>query len=185
MAEKSNSIIDFKDIKKLLRAVIVNWHVILASIVISSTFAYIYIYKQPKIYAAKTQLLLKSDETYPIDKGLFTGLYDQSYYGYEKLSNQKRVLTSTDLIAQVVSKLKLNITYYIVGRIQTKEVYGGTPFHVEATIYNPAFYDFPFTLKIINTEKYEISYESNGKNISVKKTMRAIISYYWSPFFID
>src|ERR1035441_1035118 len=135
---KSNNIIDVGDIKKFLNLLLGNWYVIVICIVFSGVLAYLYSRKLPEIYAAKTQLVIKSNEMYPIQQGLLQGL-GSDYLGYEKLSNEKRVIVSTDIVNQVVSKLKLDVTYFIVGRLNIKEVYSGTPFNVEAQIYSSEF----------------------------------------------
>src|ERR1035437_5522972 len=160
---KSNNIIDVGDLKKFLQLLLGNWYVVVLCVAFSGALAYFYSYKLPEIYAAKTQLVMKSEETYPIQQGLYQGLgFDM---GYEKLANEKNVLVSTDIVAQVVSKLKLDVTYYIVGRIQTKEVYSGIPFSVEAQMYSSGFYEFPFTFTIKDENSYEISYELNKQTV--------------------
>ena len=158
---KSNNIIDVGDIKKFLNLLLGNWYVIVICVVFSGVLAYLYSRKLPEIYAAKTQLVIKSNEMYPIQQGLLQGL-GSDYLGYEKLSNEKRVIVSTDIVNQVVSKLKLDVTYFIVGRLNIKEVYSGTPFNVEAQIYSSEFYEFPFNFRIKDVNSYEISYEYNG-----------------------
>lgn len=167
MESKNNTIIDVKDLKKIGQILRDNWLIILLFVIISMVAAYLYSYKLPKIYAAKTQLLLKSQETYSYQEGLYKGL--GVYTDYEKMSNQKMVLTSTDLVSKTIAKLKMDVSYYIVGRLQTKEVFTGTPFLVEAQIYSSAFYEFPFTLKILDEGSCEISYETEGKQEVIKQ----------------
>ena len=164
MAAKSNNIVDLKDIKKIFQIIIRNWSVIVISIVLALTLAYFYSYKLPKIYAAKMQLLLKSDDIPAIQQQL-SSMYG-SDMGYMQMSNQKKVLNSTDLVSQVVSKLKLDVSYYIVGKVNTKEVYSAIPFHVEAKIYNASFYDISFTFKYLDKDNYEVSYEDNEQHFS-------------------
>ena len=160
---KSNSIIDIKDIRKVGKAFVNNWFIILLSVAVSAFVAYFYSYKLPRIYAAKTQMLLESTKTYSYQEGLFQGLGLSN--AYEKMANEERVITSTDVISQTVARLKSDISYFIVGRIQTKEVFSGTPFQVVAQIYSSDFYEFPFTFKIIDVDNYEISYEENGQQV--------------------
>lgn len=167
MENKNNTIIDSKDLKKVWQLLRDNWLIILSFVLLSMIAAYLYSYKLPKIYAAKTQLLLKSQETYSYQEGLYKGL--GVYTGYEKMANQQRVLTSTDLVSRTISKLKMDVSYYIVGRLQTKEVFSGTPFLVEAQISSSNFYELPFTLKILDEGTCEISYEAEGTPKSIKQ----------------
>lgn len=167
MAEKNNAIIDIKDIKKIGKAFVKNWFIILLCFLISVLAAYLYSYKLPRIYAATTQLLMAEQNTYSYQEGLFQGLglYSSTY---EKMANEQRVITSTDLISQTVSKLKSDISFYIVGRIQTKEVFTGTPFQVNAQIYSDDFYEFPLTFKITGVDDYEVSYEINAQQVVIR-----------------
>lgn len=163
MEAKINNIVDIKDIKKILRIFTENWWIILISLILSVVAAYFYSYKLPKIFASKAQVLLKSPDTYSIDEGLFKGLGISN--SYERIANEQSILKSNDLIIQTISRLQLDVSYFIVGRIQTKEVFTGNPFHVESQVYNGAFYEFPFTLKIKDVDLFELSYSENGKQV--------------------
>jgi len=163
---KSNAIIDVKDVKKVIKAFVGNWFIIVFCVVASFVVAYLYSYKLPRVYASNTQLLLEQTQTYSYQEGLFAGL-GLTGASYEKMANEQRVITSTDLISQAVSKLKSDISYFIVGRIQTKEVFSGTPFQVNAQIYTGSFYEFPITFKFIDEDHYEISYETDGQPVII------------------
>jgi capsular exopolysaccharide synthesis family protein len=176
---KSNSIIDAKDVKKIGKAFISNWFIILICLLFSLLSAYLYSFKLPRIYAATTQLLLAEQKTYSYQEGLFQGL-GLSSSSWEKMANEQRVITSTDLISQTVSKLKSDISFFIVGRLQTKEFFSGAPFQVSAQIYSNDFYEFPFTFKIIDSENYEISYDKNNEQVVLKhKFGEPIINNYF------
>ena len=165
-AAKNNAIIDIKDLKKVVHALRDNWWIIVVFIAFSAIAAYFYSYKLPKIYAAKAQVLLQSSETYTYQQDLFKGL--GIYSSYERVANEQRILTSTDLISQTVARLKLDVSYFIVGRIQTKEVFSGTPFQIEAQVYAGGYYEFPFTFKIIDVDRFEIFYEENEQKVIIQ-----------------
>lgn len=168
MSSKSNAIIDIRDVKKVLTGLRDNLWIIIVFLVISLVAAYLYSYKLPRIYASKAQMLLKNDETYSYQEGLFQGLGIYGGGQYEKMANEQKVLLSSDLISQTIARLKMDVSYYIVGRIQTKEVFSGTPFQVEAQLYNTGYYEFPFTLKIIDIDTYEISFEEGEQQTKVR-----------------
>ncbi|MBI3502021.1 MAG: polysaccharide biosynthesis tyrosine autokinase [Bacteroidetes bacterium] len=177
MAEvKNTSIIDIKDLKRVWRLLSENWYIILVFFILSIIGAYLYSYKLPKIYASKAQVLLENNETYSYQEGLYKGL-GITGTGYEKIANQQRVLTSIDLLSKVIAKLKLDVSYFIVGRIQTKEVFSGNPFFVEAQVYSPNYYELPFTFKIKDEKSFELSYEENGSETTlVRKFGEPIIN---------
>ena len=165
-AVKNNAIVDIKDLKKIVHVILDNWWLIVVFIAFSVIAAYFYSYKLPKIYAAKAQVLLKSSETYSYQEGLFQGL--GIYSSYERMANEQRILTSTDLISQTVSHLKLDISYFIVGRFNTGEEFSGMPFQIEAKIYTGGYYEFPFDFRIIDTDRFEISYLVNGQQALIQ-----------------
>lgn len=166
-ASKSTSIIEIKDIKRVLLFIADSWLIILVSLVLSIGAAFFYSYKLPKIHAAKARILLKQPETYSYQEDLFKGL--GIYSSYERMANEQRILTSTDLISQTITKLKLDVSYFIVGKIRTMEVFSGTPFEVQAQIYSFPFYEMPFTFRIIDEQSFELSYSEQGKSpVSIK-----------------
>jgi tyrosine-protein kinase Etk/Wzc len=166
MTTKNTTIVDIRDIKKIVNSVAENWYIMLAFILASIVLAYFYSYKLPRIYAAKTQLLLQNQETYNYQEGLFNGL--GMYSSYEKMANEKKVISSTDIIAEAIRKLNMNVSYYIVGRIQTKEMYSEMPFSVEAKIYAQNFFETPFNFRIVDSDNFELSYEEDGKETKIK-----------------
>ncbi|MFH1005277.1 MAG: polysaccharide biosynthesis tyrosine autokinase [Bacteroidota bacterium] len=167
MISKTNSILDTKDVKRAWFFFLNNWYIIFIVLILSAASAFFYSYKLPKIFAAKTQFLLKNTETYSYQQDIYQslGLYGSQYLGYEKMANEKMVITSVNTIAQTIAKLKLEVSYFIIGRLQTLEMYSGTPFFVEAKIYSAQYYEYPFTFKIINTEKFEITFERDEQQI--------------------
>lgn len=127
MADKKKSnIVDVQDLQIVVKVFSKNWYVILVCIVLGSVIAYFYTYKLPDVYAAKSQILLKSDDTYDYQNQIYRGL--GFYQAYQDNDNQIRVITSNNLISTAISKLRLNISYFIVGRLKTKEVFESMPF---------------------------------------------------------
>jgi len=155
------SIVDAKDLRYFLRIASKNWYFVAVALVLSAVLSYLYSYKLPDIYGATTQILLKDDEVYDYQSQMYKSLgYVQSY---SDIVNQKRVLTSYDLVDAALSKLDFDISYFIVGRFKTSQVYGTLPFSVHMDVLDPKLYQRPFDLTIIDLETYELSYEFDGK----------------------
>jgi capsular polysaccharide biosynthesis protein len=64
MAEQRTNFIDADDLRPILKFIGKNWHLIILFSLISFTIAYFYTHRLQEIYAARTEILLKSDETY-------------------------------------------------------------------------------------------------------------------------
>lgn len=160
-AKSTGSIIDPQDLKQVWKVFSKNWYIIIIFVMISAAIAYVYTYKLTDVYAGSTQILIKSSETYDYQNQIYKGL---GYYGaYEDISNQQRVITSYNLIDKTISKLNLDVSYYIIGRLKTTEVYESMPFNVNVTLLNNNLYEKPINFKIIDENKYQLVYEKSDQ----------------------
>ncbi len=161
MASKRIEIIDINDLKKVIKIAFSNWYFLVSFPLIMGAAAFFYTHRLTDIYAAKSQILLKSTETYDYQTQLFKGL---GYYeSYRDITNQIRVLTSQDLIDETLDRLDFGISYYIVGRIKTTEVYESLPFTVDVKRLQSHLYEKRINIKIRDAEHYELSFETaNG-----------------------
>jgi len=158
-------IIDVNDLRYFLRIFSKNWYFVVVALLLSAILSYLYSYKIPEVYGASTQILLKDKETYNYQTQVYANIGYVAAYG--DIVNQKRVLTSYDMINRALEKLDFDVSYYIIGRFKTTEVYGSLPFEVKMDLTNPRFYEKPFDLKILDPDHFELTYD-RGKEL-VKK----------------
>jgi capsular exopolysaccharide synthesis family protein len=154
------SIIDAKDLRYFLRIASKNWYFLVVALLLSLVLAYLYTYKLPNIYGATTQLLLKDREAYDYQSQVYKSLGYAGVYG--DLVNQKRVLTSHDLIDETLDRLDFDVSYFIVGRFKTSQVHGTLPFTVNIELLETKLYERVFDLKILDKDHFELSFEHNG-----------------------
>ena len=162
MAKKqSNSVLKFDDVKVIWRTILQNWYVPFILVPVLYLIGYFVAYRQFETYQVTSQLLLKNNDQY--SKGSLINESDNYYGGtmgsYVDNSNETRVIKSYDLIEKVVDRLKskIQVAYYIVGRVRTKEEFNGMPFSVYVNTVNAAFYKKPISFKILSDKTYEIS----------------------------
>lgn len=162
---QNKEIISRKDIVKFLAIIISNWYWLLILPALAFAISYIYTHRIQEIYAAKCQILLKSQETYDYQRQIYRGLgYTSAYASYEETASQMRVLKSSGLIEEVLEQLPLNVSYYIVGRLKITEIYEHMPFRVDFDDRSQAYSGMPFTLSIIDTSSFRLQYKSGGVN---------------------
>lgn len=149
----NSAILDQNDIKKSLVLVLKNWYWFLIFMSLSIAGSIFFLYKSTNYYGASATILVKAQKNAFKD-----ALSDQLPVGPKKedLANEKMIITSTKLVEQAVTKLNLDVTYYIEGRLKTGEVYKGTPFNVEGKILDPAFYGLPFRISILNKDQFKL-----------------------------
>ncbi len=157
--KKSNALISNNDIKTVWGIVSKNWYIPVIIIPIFYLIGYFYIYKLINVYQASVELL-KSNDTYYKDNLVS----DQGFYGSNKTfvdnSNEIRIVKSYDLMKETVVKLKdrLEVSYYLVGRVRTTEQFVGMPFIVRVSSVNSAINEQVMGFKIINYDEYQITY---------------------------
>ena len=168
---KNNDIVSRKEIIKILTIVLTNWYIILGVPIIFFAGAYVYTHRIQDVYAAKCQVLLKSNETYDYQQQIYRGLgFNSKYASYEETASQMRVITSSGLIENVLNRIPLSVSYYIVGRLKVTEVYKHLPFKVISDDRSASYSGMPFDLSIIDQNTYRLKYEKGG--VSKDKTYR-------------
>lgn len=159
--KQSNSLFETKDLLFVWRLIKKNIFIIILTPVFAYLIGYIYTYRLPIIYSANAQLLLKSDQTYDYQDPIYKGL--GAYGMYMDVRNQIRILQSRDLIGEVVEKLDVDVSYYIVGRLRKQEVFGTLPFRAEPEVYSESgTYNVPIKVRIVDSDNYILELEENG-----------------------
>ena len=103
MAATNASIVDAKDIKLVLRFLRKSWYYLILFPALAWGLSYVYTYRLDDVYAATTQILIKSQETYDYQDPMLRSI---GYYrAYEDMSNQMRLLRSRNLIEQTLANL--------------------------------------------------------------------------------
>jgi tyrosine-protein kinase Etk/Wzc len=158
---KSGSL-DTEDLIPILKFVSKNWILIPIFCSIAFVMAYFQSHKLPDIYGASAEILLQSNTAYDYQSKITSSV---GYYSVlQDINNQKRAIKSKDLIGRVIDKLDFNISYFIVGRIRTAQVsnFGSLIVECPWEKLNGRLYNVPIFIKVIDRDKYQISYESKG-----------------------
>lgn len=141
-----------------------NWYYFISVPLIAFGGTYVYTHRIPDIYAAKCQILLKSNETYDYQNEIYRGLgFNSKYASYEETASQMRVIKSTGLLEEVMDRMPLDVSYYIVGRLKVSEVYKHMPFKVFTDERSSAFSGMRFSVSVLDTDSYKIGYEQGGE----------------------
>lgn len=149
----NNAILDQNDIKKALVKVLKNWYWFFIFITLTVSGSVLILYKSTKFYGAHATILIK-----PQKNAFKDALSDQLPSGPKKedLANEQVIIMSTKLVEEAVTRLNLDVAYYIEGRIKTGEVYKGTPFSVEGKILDPSLFGAPFRIVILNKDRFKL-----------------------------
>ena len=69
------------------------------------------------------------------------------------------------MVERTLSKLNFDVSYFIIGRLVTKEYFKDTPFKVDVFYLDKRLYESPFEFKILDDKNYELSYFKSGDKI--------------------
>lgn len=155
----------------MLDAIVRNWYFILLIPAIAFGTSYVITHRIQDVYAAKCQILLRSQETYDYQSQLSRGLgLNSRFGGYEYTAGQMKIIKSTTILDEVLDSLELNVRYYIIGRLKTTELFKHMPFKVTFNKSAKRLYGKDFRFSILDEDSYRLQYEMDG--ISKDKTFR-------------
>ena len=149
------------DYRRLLGSVLINWHWIALSVIVSLLIAFLYLRYTTPIYPISSRIMIEPKEVSAASNILTkfsSGANDPTNGNTDpNLFNEIYILTSQDLIATVVDSLDLNVQYFTEGRVNDEEVYETSPIKI---VFDSAGYlgstPFQFRIKGVNDEKFEI-----------------------------
>ncbi|MEN9348082.1 MAG: hypothetical protein RLZZ77_1593 [Bacteroidota bacterium] len=166
MAEQKTNFLDADDLRPIIKFASKNWHIVLLFAILALIIAYLYSHRLQNIYAAKTEILLKSSDTYDYQNQIYSEL---GYYSLlQDVTNQRRILSSHDLIKSVLEKVDFSISYFIVGRLKTSQVEKFSAFDIvcDWQKLDGSLYNQDIKIKVIDLKNYTLSYKLNNQEIS-------------------
>jgi capsular exopolysaccharide synthesis family protein len=167
----STPVIDIEDLKAVGRITAKNWYIVVGLVLLSFGISYLYTYKLTNVFGAQTQLIMETNDK--VNEQSIINENFGSYYNWWNQSNVEnitamRVIKSFDLVENAVSRLKLDVSYYIVGRIKTTEIYNAIPYEVNVLAINSRFYEREMDFQVLDEHTYQIELNINGEKITKK-----------------
>jgi uncharacterized protein involved in exopolysaccharide biosynthesis len=164
------------DLKPYLFIFLRNWYWLVLGALIGGTIAYLNLRYATTIYQVNASMLINEQQQQGISTDIIAedlGLEPKS-----DVTNELRILKSTDLIKQVVDSLKLNISYETEGRIATVKRFGHYQ-QVKLEILSPEeqTYNRKLTVRSKDESRFEI--------IGDSKSSDTLIFTYGRPFRLD
>lgn len=157
---------DSIDLKVLIIKILSYWYLFVIGVVVALALGYLYIRYTPSIYQTSASVFIKEDKMGIDPTSMMTGLTFKSNINIE---NEIGILQSFSLRERTIKELEFfNVSYYIKGRVATRELYKDAPFNVELD------YD---TLQVVGN-KYEIEFLNNEQYRLKSKEGRYIVYNY-------
>lgn len=156
----ADSPVDTLDMGKLWRIVKKNIVWLLLIFLLTNVVAYLYIrWTRPK-YESHSVVKLDVES-----KANILG-FNTASQNLDDLAGEIELLKSNLFFNKVVDAVDMDVSYYAYGRILFQERYENSPFQVQYEVFNPAFYDRPIDLDILNEEQFVLSYAAGEEPVS-------------------
>ena len=157
-----------KNIGDILKKYLKYWPLFVVGIVLCLSAIFLYIrYKADTNYAISSTIFIKettAGQSVNENQGFNNlGLIKTSH----SIEDEMGILRSSGIMEKVISKLNLNVAYFVEGKIRDVEIYGDdVPVNilVDETSEYLAF-DLPVYIKILTEDTYELKTEFQDKTI--------------------
>ena len=135
------------------------WYLIVLALMISFSYAFVYLKRYTPVYQVNATLLIKDDKkmnTEVLEK------LDMQSTG-KLVENEIEVLKSRSLIGKVVDDLNLIVSYWAEGKARDIELYGDSPIKINAIEITDFAYNNPFYIKVESAKSYQLlDHEQNS-----------------------
>jgi tyrosine-protein kinase Etk/Wzc len=165
-----NQEIDYIKILKILWS---RWYWIASILVICVISAYIYLWYTPQTFT--TSGSLKFEQNNSEISELLRGKF--SVNESKTIEAESYVIKSNPLLTNAIGRLDYRVSYYIVGRFRTNEMYPFKPFSVEVLKEDSLQrYLGAFNFKKLTNKTFRISVKDETRNLSIEKKFGEVFS---------
>jgi len=155
-----NQEIDYFKICKILLS---RWYWIAAAVGLTFLISYSYLWYTPKTYATSGTIKIEEKKSEISDIITVMSVSDR---GPSKIQSITTVLQSRNLILSAIKNLDYRISFYIMGRVRTTEIYPSKPLNIELIRFDSLnFYHDQIGFKPVDRHTFELSYTIAGKEV--------------------
>jgi len=152
------------DLKALLNNYLKKWHWFAITVIIALVLAFLKLrYSTPK-YQINSKIQVIEEKNSVSELSVLQDLNVFSGKGSTEMTDEIELLKSRDNFIKVVQKLKLNISYQVLGNLRNTEIYPNYPvainFLAVDSVQNKS--EFSFFIKILNENEFAYAVEEDA-----------------------
>ena len=176
--KKISKINDDFDISLLLYILKKTWWVVIVSVVLFFSGAWLYLRYTPNLYEATAVIQIETENQPDV-------FQDQAklYSNFNQLAGKIDFLRSTTFLERALSKLPLDITYHYKGTILRNELYRSSPFAIEVEHFSPDLHGQHIELTFNGNNDVHVSYEFRGQANKHKVSIIGEKTNIVTPYF--
>lgn len=151
------------DIKKLIVKVLSYWYLFAIGIFVALVIGFIYNRYTPRVYQTSASVYIKEDKMGIDPTSMMTGLTFKSNIN---IDNEIGILQSFSLKERTIKELEFfNVSYYMKGRVATRELYKETPFNVELDYDTAQVVGVNYQIEFIDNGQYRLKSKEGRKSV--------------------
>ncbi|MCS7005730.1 MAG: polysaccharide biosynthesis tyrosine autokinase [Cytophagales bacterium] len=142
-------------------------------LVLSIGVAYLYLRYTKPVYESKAEIKIdiKSSSSFlGIESDIFKQSNSPSTSTFSNLASEIEIITSYNLLREVIDSINLHVSYHSAGEILSMERFMTSPFKVSFYEVSSAFMDKEIYVEIINHNEFYLSYMKD--NIEIRNLYR-------------
>jgi tyrosine-protein kinase Etk/Wzc len=155
-----NQEIDYFKICKILLS---RWYWIATAVGLTFLISYSYLWYTPKTYATSGTIKIEEKKSEIPDLVAVMTVPDR---GPSKIQSITSVLQSRNLILSAIKDLDYRVSFYLMGRVRTSEIYPSKPLNIELVRFDSLnFYHDQIGFKPVDRHTFKLSYTIAGKEV--------------------
>ncbi len=173
-----NQEIDYIKIFKILWS---RWYWVASTLAVCIISAYIYLWFTPQTFITSSSMKLEKSNTE------ISSLFKGGVGGAGKtIEAEGYVIRSHALITNAIARLDYRVSYYIVGRFRTKEMYPYKPFEVKIIKEDSLQrHRGTYLFKKIDKKSFTLSIKDENQNLSIKKNFGELFTFQGYTMVIE
>ena len=142
------------DLKVLIIKILSYWYLFVIGVFVALVLGFVYNRYTPSTYQTTSSVFIKEDKMGIDPTSMMTGLTFKSNIN---IDNEIGILKSFSLTERTLKELEFfNVSYYVTGRVATRELYKKTPFNVELDYDSLQVVGNKYSIEFIDNEQYRL-----------------------------
>lgn len=151
------------DLKVIIIKILSYWYLFAIGIVVALILGFIYNRYTPSVYQTSASVFIKEDKMGIDPTSMMTGLTFKSNIN---IDNEIGILQSFSLKERTIKELEFfNVSYYLKGRVATRELYKETPFNVELDYDTAQVVGNNYQIEFIDNGQYRLKSKEGRKSV--------------------
>ncbi|MBP6648287.1 MAG: hypothetical protein KA281_01895, partial [Bacteroidia bacterium] len=143
-----------------------NFYLLFINITIFLTLSYLYLRYTHPVYISETVLKIGTVNNANAVLNLQNNQFMDAMGSSNQLAGDIELLRSRVMIARVIARMQMNVSYFSQGNVLDNEMYNNSPFSIEYQVQDSSLLDSRFILYFDSQKQFKVSYNWDDQEVS-------------------